>query len=102
MNSNRTTNTHPVLISQVEPPQREDCGDYYYRTHAPGLTMSEEEGIYVVNLTNVHRKKEEIMSQADVLILKNICDPDMLPLIKERKKKKKLGELGKKEKAYGL
>jgi tetratricopeptide (TPR) repeat protein len=90
MNSNRTTNTHPVLISQVEPPQREDCGDYYYRTHAPGLTMSEEEGIYVVNLTNVHRKKEEIMSQADVLILKNICDPDMLPLIKERKKKKKL------------
>jgi glycosyltransferase involved in cell wall biosynthesis len=90
MNSNRATNNHPLLISQVEPPQREDGGDYYYRTQAPGMAMSGEEGIYVINLTNVHRKKEEIMRQADVLILKNICDPDLLPLIKERKKKKKL------------
>ena len=90
MNSNRVTNNHSLLISQVEPPQKEDGGDYYYRTHAPGLAMSEEKGIYVVNLTNVHRKKEKIMRQTDVLILKNICDPDMLSLIKERKQNKKL------------
>jgi len=30
------------------------------------------------------------MRQADVLILKNICDPDMFPLIKERKQQKKI------------
>lgn len=90
MNSNRTKNGQPLLISQVEPPQAGDGGDYYYRTHAPGLAMSKEDGIYVVNLTNVHRKKEEIMRLSDVLILKNICDPDMLPLIKQRKKEKKL------------
>jgi hypothetical protein len=90
MDSKRTVHHCPLLISQIEPPQREDGGDYYYRTHAPGLAMSGEEGIYVVNLTNVHRKKEEIAKTADVLILKNICDPDMLPLIKERKAHKKL------------
>ena len=79
-----------ILIVQVEPPQREDGGDYYYRTLAPGLAIAEEEGVYVINLTNVHRKKEEIMRKADVLILKNICDPDILPLIRERKEQNKL------------
>jgi glycosyltransferase involved in cell wall biosynthesis len=79
-----------ILIVQVEPPQREDGGDYYYRTLAPGIAMAQEEGICVINLTNVHRKKEEIMRKADVLILKNICDPDILPLIRERKKQNKL------------
>jgi hypothetical protein len=79
-----------MLISQIEPPQREDGGDYYYRTHAPGLAMSAEDGIYIVNLTNVHRKREEIIRISDVLILNNICDPDLLPLIKERKAHKKL------------
>ncbi len=90
MSLDQTTNSYSLLIVQVEPPQREDGGDYYYRTLAPGLAMAQQQGVYVINLTNVHRKKEEIMRKADVLILKNICDPDMLPLIKERKQQKKL------------
>lgn len=89
MSTKRATETAPLLIVQVEPPQQEDGGDYYYRTYAPGMAMAREKGVYVINLTNIHRKKDEIMRQADVLILKNICDADMLPLIKERKKKKK-------------
>jgi glycosyltransferase involved in cell wall biosynthesis len=79
-----------ILIVQVEAPQREDGGDYYYRTLAPGLAMAQQEGVYVINLTNVHRKKEEIMRGADVLILKNICDPDILPLVRDRKEQNKL------------
>jgi glycosyltransferase involved in cell wall biosynthesis len=90
MGSNRTKDNHSLLIVQVEPPQREDLGDYYYRTYAPGIAMAKEEGVYVINVTNVHRKKEKLMRRADVLILKNICDPDMFPLIKERKQQKKL------------
>jgi tetratricopeptide (TPR) repeat protein len=43
-----------------------------------------EAGAYVVNLTNIHRRKTEIMAAADVLILKNISDPDLLPLIHDR------------------
>ena len=87
---NSTIKRNSLLIAQVEPPQQEEGGDYYYRTHAPGIAMAQEEGVYVINLTNVHRKKEEIVRQADVLILKNICDPDVLPLIKQRKQQKKL------------
>jgi glycosyltransferase involved in cell wall biosynthesis len=47
--------------------------------------MAGEKGVFVVNLTNEHRKKWAIAAQGDVLVLKNICDPDFLPLIKARK-----------------
>jgi tetratricopeptide (TPR) repeat protein len=79
-----------VLIVQIEPPQNTDGGDYYYRTHAPGVAMTQQEGVYVINLTNEHRNKFEVLEQADVLILKNICDPDFLPLINKRKQQGKL------------
>ena len=80
----------PLLIAQIEPPQKGDGGDYFYRTHAPGIAMAHEEDVFVVNATNVHRSKEHIMREADVLVLKNICDPDILPLIRERKLQKRL------------
>lgn len=83
-------NRMPMLIVQVEPPQKTEGGDYFYRTHAPGIAMSQEENIFVVNATNVHRRKDHIMREADVLVLKNICDPDILPLIRERKLQKRL------------
>ncbi|MCG6536917.1 MAG: hypothetical protein L7F78_19975, partial [Syntrophales bacterium LBB04] len=57
---------------------------------APGIAMSKADGVYVINLTNVHRKKEEIMKYADVLVLKNICDADVLPILKTRKNENKL------------
>jgi len=90
MHSSGIVDNSTLLVVQVEPPQQEDGGDYYYRTYAPGLAMAREEGVYVINLTNVHRHKEDIMRKADVLILKNICDADILPLIKERKQQKRL------------
>lgn len=83
-------NNKPMLIVQVEPPQKTDGGDYFYRTHAPGIAMAQEEDVFVVNATNVHREKDHIMREADVLVLKNICDPDILPLIRERKLQKRL------------
>ena len=83
-------NKIPMLIVQVEPPQNAGSGDYFYRTHAPGIAMAKDDGVYVINITNQHRKKTEIMMKADVLILKNICDADLLPLIRGRKEKRKL------------
>lgn len=75
----------PLLIVQVEPPQNEDGGDFYYRTHTPGIAMAAQEGVFVIALSNIHRRKEKIMRAADVLILKDVCDPDLLPVIAERK-----------------
>ncbi len=83
-------NKIPMLIVQVEPPQNAGGGDYFYRTHAPGIAMAQDDGVYVINITNQHRRKTEIMMKADILILKNICDPDILPLIRGRKEKRKL------------
>lgn len=83
-------NNNPLLIVQVEPPQIMDSGDYFYRTHAPGVAMAQDDGVYVINITNQHRKKTEIMMKADILILKNLCDPDILPLIRGRKEEHKL------------
>jgi len=83
-------NNIPLLIVQVEPPQHEGSGDYFYRTHAPGIAMAQNDGVRVINITNQHRHKTEIMMRADVLILKNICDPDILPLIRGRKEQQKL------------
>ena len=51
MTSNRLTDNNSILIVQVEPPQREDGGDYYDRPYAPVLAMAREEGVYVANLT---------------------------------------------------
>ncbi len=85
-----TENDIPLLIVQVEPPQHEGSGDYFYRTHAPGIAMAQNDGVHVINITNQHRHKTEIMMRADILILKNICDPDILPLIRGRKEQRKL------------
>ena len=74
-----------ILIAQVEPPQDESAGDYYYRTFSPGRAMASQDGVEVINLTNVHRERERIVRTADVLIVKNVCDPDVLPVIAERK-----------------
>jgi tetratricopeptide (TPR) repeat protein len=79
-----------ILIAQVDPPSKTDGGDYFYRTHAPGVAMAQEDEVYVVNLTSQHRQGHDIMSQADVLILNDVCDADLLPLIHERKRHKRL------------
>ncbi len=79
-------NDSPLLVVQVDVPQEENTGDYYYRAYAPGIGMAQCEGVYTLNLTNVHRMKHELMRRADVLVLNNICDADILPIVRERKK----------------
>ena len=88
-NHSQTVDERPILVAQVDTPQDETTGDFYYRTYAPGVAMAQCEGVYVINLTNIHRKKEEVMRVADVLVLNNLCDPDLLPIIRERKQRGK-------------
>lgn len=40
-----------MLIVQVAVPQEESTGDYYYRAYAPGIGMTQCEGVYTLNLT---------------------------------------------------
>ena len=80
----------PVLIAQVDPPTLARGGDWYYRTFGPGRGMAAHEGVYVVNCDNVHRRRWKIMREADVLVLNTVCDPDLLPLLRERRSQRKL------------
>jgi glycosyltransferase involved in cell wall biosynthesis len=75
----------PLLVAQMDTPQVENTGDFYYRTLAPGIGMARCEGVYTIGFTNVHRLKYELMGLADVLIINNVCDADILPLIRDRK-----------------
>lgn len=81
---------YPLLIAQVDSTQDESTGDFYYRTLVPGVGMAHREGVYVVNLVYFHRLRHELMRDADVLVLNNICDADLLPVIRDRKARGKL------------
>lgn len=88
--SSPRTENFPVLIAQVDTPQAENTGDFYYRTYAPGIGMARCEAVYALSLTSVHRLKQDVMREAGVLIINNLCDADLLPVIRERKAAGKL------------
>lgn len=73
-----------MLIAQIEPPHNTRAGDWFYRTHAPGRALAALDGVCVVDLTNVHRAREQLFRDADVVVLNMVCDPDLLPLVKAR------------------
>ncbi len=80
----------PLLIAQADYAQDETTGDFYYRTFTPGAGMAHYDGVYVVDLVSLHRLRHEVMLDADVLVLNNICDADLLPVIRDRRDRGKL------------
>ena len=80
--------TEQYSIVQVAPPQNVASGDYYYRVESPGRALSElDETRAVIDITNIHRQKISLMRDADILIIHHVCDPDLLPLLAERRKR---------------
>jgi len=73
------------LIAQLDAMHQSRGGDWYYRTFAPGRALSELDGVYVVNVDQGHRKLPAIVEQADVLVINNVCSPDLLPLMAARR-----------------
>jgi tetratricopeptide (TPR) repeat protein len=81
------SNHHPIIIAIIDIPQNISSGDYFYRTYSPGVALAKKEDVYVVAVSNIHPKKSDIMDNADIVVLNDICDPDLLPVISKRKKK---------------
>jgi glycosyltransferase involved in cell wall biosynthesis len=80
--------TEQYSIVQVAPPQNVESGDYFYRVESPGRAFSRLDTVRtVVDITNIHRQKDALMHDADILIVHHVCDPDLLPLLVERKNK---------------
>lgn len=82
------SNHMPILIAQVDTPQDRKSGDFHYRTYAPSVGMAMVDGTCVVNLSSIHPSRDDIMRDADVLVLNNLCDPDLLPVIEQRKRQR--------------
>lgn len=75
-----------LLIVQLNVPCNEACGDYYYRAFLPARALASLPGVYVINLTNEHRYRFQLLESADVLIINMVCDPDLLPVIDRRRR----------------
>lgn len=79
----------PFLLVQIDPPTRELCGDHYYRTYIPLFALGNGSPyFYTVSLTNEHRLKNSLLLTADVVILNLIADPDIVPYVAMRQKRK--------------
>jgi len=84
----RSVEKEKWTILQVAPPQNVESGDYFYRVESPGRALSRLDTVKtVVDITNIHRKKDALIRDADILIIHHICDPDLLPLLAERRKR---------------
>ena len=79
-----------MLIAQLDALHRSRGGDWYYRTFAPGRAMAGAPGVYVVNLDQGHRKLGQVLAEADVLVLNGACSADLLPVVQERKREKRV------------
>jgi SAM-dependent methyltransferase len=73
------------LIAQLDAMHQSRGGDWYYRTFTPGQAMAAVDGVHVVNFDQAHRRFEQIVEQADVLVVNMVCSADLLPIMQRRK-----------------
>lgn len=73
-----------MIVAFVESPHDSRTGDWFYRTHLPGLALAAA-GARVVETNFLHQKARELCLRADVLVLNMSCDPDLLPLVAVRR-----------------
>ncbi|MBW2103961.1 MAG: tetratricopeptide repeat protein [Deltaproteobacteria bacterium] len=77
----------PFKIVQVTANARLNEGDYIYRIHQPGAAMGRIPGVVVVNTSILSPHLEILCRCADLLILHLTWEPDLLPIVDERKKR---------------
>lgn len=75
-----------IKIVQVIPPQLMKTGDYHYRAESPGKALSKLDDVKsVVNITTIHKNRDLLIRDADLLILHHVFDPDLIPIIIDRR-----------------
>ncbi len=79
-----------LSIAHLSSPQVDRGGDFIYRVEQPHFALASLPGVQVVELSTLSRHREKILTEADILIINLIGDPDLLPVIRERKRAGKL------------
>jgi len=75
------------FVVQVSPNVRTGSGDYVYRIGQPAEAMGKPPGIMVANLPLISPSLKEMCLCADVLVLHLVWEPDLLPVVAERKRR---------------
>lgn len=79
-----------ISIAHIAAPQTPDSGDFIYRVRGPGAALGALPGARAFSLTTACTDRERIMREADVLVIQMLGDPDILPVITERKRRRRL------------
>lgn len=72
---------------QVAPPQITGGGDFVYRLKQPDHALGQLPGVTAASITNICSSRLELVLHCDVLIIQLLGDPDMLPVILERRER---------------
>lgn len=82
--------TQAISIVEVSAPNDLSSGDYHYRAAGPFAALIGRPGVdRVVCITTLHPRREALLRQADVLVLNNLCDPDVLPALRDRREQRR-------------
>lgn len=79
-----------ISIAHAAAPQEADTGDFIYRVRSPDAAMGALPGAQTFSLTTACVARESIMREADVLVIQMLGDPDLLPVITDRKRRRRL------------
>jgi thioredoxin-like negative regulator of GroEL len=76
-----------LLVVQLEPANRGGQGDSIYRTVQPCRALGELPGVAVVSGSWLDRRARELAVSADALVLVMTAEPDLVPLLLERRRR---------------
>ncbi|MEW5947134.1 MAG: hypothetical protein AB1742_13135 [bacterium] len=79
-----------ILVAHVAAPQPAETGDFVYRVIQPDRALGTVPGFATVSLMNISPWKNRILRDADVAVLQMLGDPDLLPVVAERKRRGKV------------
>ena len=74
-----------MFILQLYSGQKTSLGDFVYRIERPAKGLSSLKDIEVLNLDLLAITEPDLLIEVPLLILHHLSDPDLLPLIAERK-----------------
>ncbi len=75
-----------MQILQLYSGQNINTGDYVYRIQHPATGLSTIKGVTVDNMDLLQVNSKSILIYAPLLILHHLSDPDLLPIVSERRK----------------
>jgi len=84
--------TPGLLIAHVGPPEPIDEGPAMYRTRQPCRALGELPGVAVISgsILSPGLFDSRVLLNADVLVIRDVADPDLLPIVAARRRRRKL------------